>query len=135
MSEQLPIVKVFLLSCIAISACGGGVGSIGGGTASLPQSFSVEAATSGAGGSINPTRATVTAGGSATCTLIPSAGYELGAVTGRGGTLSANTFTTAVIQSDCTVRAAFAAFRCPWEMLALRKIWLRRERNRRPLSR
>jgi len=115
LSERVRIVEAFFASCvvIAISACGGGSG--GGGTPPPPQSFSVTVAAVGAGGSISPSSATVTAGGSASFILTPSAGYAIGAVTGCGGTLSGNTFATAAIQGDCTVSAGFAALGPIWK--------------------
>lgn len=41
-------------------------------------------------------------------TLTPDAGYSIASVTGCGGALSENTYTTAPITADCTVTAAFA---------------------------
>jgi len=67
-------------------------------------------ATAGSGGSISP--GTVHAGPGATVmfSVTPSNGYHIESVTGCGGTLSGNTFTTGVITGDCAVNAIFASF-------------------------
>ncbi len=59
-------------------------------------------------GSISCSPNPVPHGSSATCTLSPNSGYHINTVTGCGGTLSGNSFTTGIIISDCTVSASFA---------------------------
>jgi uncharacterized repeat protein (TIGR01451 family) len=58
-------------------------------------------------GSFSPTNATVKYGKTASFTLVPATGYRTASVTGCGGTLSSNTFTTGEITADCTVSATF----------------------------
>ena len=70
-----------------------------------PPSFTVTA-TAGAGGAISPSLTTVNSGGVATFTVTPDAGY-FASVTGCGGTLSGNTYTTGLITSDCMISASF----------------------------
>jgi hypothetical protein len=63
----------------------------------------------GPNGSISPfTPQVVTSGGSASFTITPSTGYHIASVTGCGGSLSGNTYTTGSITADCTVTASFA---------------------------
>jgi hypothetical protein len=66
-------------------------------------------ATAGTGGSITPTSATVNHGSTASFTVTPATGYTIDSVSGCGGSLSGNTFTTAAITGDCSVSASFRA--------------------------
>ena len=59
------------------------------------------------GGDIEPATASVEHGSRATFTLIPAAGYTLEKVTGCGGTLTGNRYTTGPVLEDCTVNATF----------------------------
>ncbi|MBF0559877.1 MAG: choice-of-anchor D domain-containing protein, partial [Nitrospirae bacterium] len=62
----------------------------------------------GTGGSISPSASqTVSYNGTVSFTVTPNAGYSIGSVTGCGGTLSGNTYTTGPITSACTVTASF----------------------------
>jgi len=63
----------------------------------------------GSGGAIAPdTPQTVDDGDTTAFTLTPDAHYQIESVTGCGGTLAGDTYTTAAITSDCTVTATFA---------------------------
>ena len=64
-------------------------------------------ATAGTGGSIAPTSSTVNHGATTTFTVTPNTGYGINTVTGCGGSLSGNTFTTGPITAACTVSASF----------------------------
>jgi hypothetical protein len=64
--------------------------------------------TAGAGGSVFPLSQTVNHGMTATFTLTPTTGYSIDQVTGCGGSLVGNTYTTGVISTACTVEARFA---------------------------
>lgn len=59
------------------------------------------------GGTIGPLTAAVLDGQTTTLTVTPSGGFAVETVTGCGGTLSGDTYTTAAILADCTVSAAF----------------------------
>ncbi len=60
-------------------------------------------------GSIAPSLSQNVAYGTTTSfTLTPHSGYHIDSVTGCGGTLDGNTYTTAAITADCTVSATFA---------------------------
>jgi photosystem II stability/assembly factor-like uncharacterized protein len=64
----------------------------------------------GTGGTISPNTAqTINYNATTSFTITPNAGYSIASVTGCGGTLSGNTYTTGPIISDCTVTATFAA--------------------------
>ena len=65
-------------------------------------------ATAGANGSIAPPTQEVDHGSTATLTVTPAANYHIDIVTGCGGTLAGNTYTTAPVTADCTVTASFA---------------------------
>jgi hypothetical protein len=58
-------------------------------------------------GSVSPTSASVDHGASIDFTITPNQGYLIGSVTGCGGTLSANIYTTGGISGACTVSATF----------------------------
>jgi hypothetical protein len=63
----------------------------------------------GANGSISPsTKQNVIYNGTASFTVTPNSGYHISSVTGCGGTLAGNTYTTGPITVDCTVTASFA---------------------------
>ncbi|MEO8018192.1 MAG: hypothetical protein ABI769_10290 [Pseudomonadota bacterium] len=70
------------------------------------DSYTVSAS-AGAHGSISPASAVVDHGATTSFTLTPAAGYSIAAVTGCGGTLIGNTYTTGVVQSACSVAATF----------------------------
>ncbi|HBA88156.1 MAG TPA: hypothetical protein DCZ75_09285, partial [Geobacter sp.] len=66
--------------------------------------------TASANGLISPaTKQTVDAGRSVNFTVTPNAGYQVAGVTGCGGSLSGNIFSTAPIFGDCSVSATFVA--------------------------
>jgi len=66
------------------------------------------AGTAGTGGNIAPASATVTSGQTTSFTVTPDNGYAIDTVSGCGGSLSGNTYTTGAITADCTVNASFA---------------------------
>lgn len=59
-------------------------------------------------GSINPTSATVNSGSTQAFTITPNYGYRRDTVTGCGGTLSGNTYTTGAITADCMVSVGYS---------------------------
>jgi hypothetical protein len=64
----------------------------------------------GANGSIAPdTPQTVADGATTQFTVTPAAHYAIAAVTGCGGSLAGNVYTTAPVVADCTVEASFVA--------------------------
>ena len=64
----------------------------------------------GSNGSISPNTAqSVTPNGTTSFTVTPNSGYGIESVTGCGGTVSGNTYTTGPITSNCTVSATFAS--------------------------
>ena len=59
-------------------------------------------------GALDPATAqTVSAGATATFTVTPDLGYEIGAVSGCGGILGGTQYVTGAIAADCTVTASF----------------------------
>lgn len=60
-------------------------------------------------GTISPASTNVTSGQSAAFTITPDTGYRIVEVTGCGGTLSGNTYTTDAITAACSIAASFAA--------------------------
>jgi N-acetylneuraminic acid mutarotase len=88
-----------------LSACGGdGSGNSG----SAVTTYQVSAP-GGTGGTISPASATVNAGGTTTLNVTPNSGYVVSGVTGCGGALAGDTYTTGKINAACTVTATFAA--------------------------
>jgi len=75
---------------------------------SAAQTYTVTAS-AGAGGTITPTSAQVAAGQTQTFTLHPSSGYQIASVTGCGGALNGNVFSTAPVSAGCAVTATFVS--------------------------
>lgn len=70
--------------------------------------FTVTTAVSGDGsGTVSPSSATVGQGQTITFTVRPGSGSAIGSVTGCGGVLSGNSFTTGPIEAPCVVSAEF----------------------------
>lgn len=90
------------LSVLALGACSGSDS----GSGSLP-SYTVSTS-AGAGGSISPESTTVTYGNVTSLTVTPDGLYRIVEVSGCGGTLSGNTYTTGEITVDCSVTASYA---------------------------
>jgi|GEM_PF-6148322 len=67
----------------------------------------VVSASAGQGGLIDPAGRTVTHGDTAQFTVIPDTGYHILSVTGCGGTLSEDIYTSAMITADCVITALF----------------------------
>ena len=67
-------------------------------------------AEAGEGGSIDPSNTTVNYGDTAQFTVTPDPGYRILTVTGCGGSLDGNTYTTGPITENCTVSSSFEAF-------------------------
>ncbi|MBU2222992.1 MAG: hypothetical protein KKB00_03055, partial [Gammaproteobacteria bacterium] len=63
---------------------------------------------SGSGGTISPASRSVLQGTSTSFTVHPSLGYLIASVSGCGGSLSGNTFTTGAVNGACTVSASFS---------------------------
>ncbi|GAA0716667.1 hypothetical protein GCM10009105_23280 [Dokdonella soli] len=64
----------------------------------------------GTNGSISPsTPVQVSDGGTTRFTVTPALGYTIGTVSGCGGSLAGNVYTTAPVTADCTVNASFNA--------------------------
>ena len=85
-------------------------GTGGGSTAacSAPRQYNVTP-TAGAGGSISPgTAQAVTYNASTSFTVTPSSGYGISTVSGCGGNLAGNTYTTGAVTTNCTVSASFS---------------------------
>jgi len=93
------------MATVLATACGGGGGSGG----SPPVTTYTVSATAGTGGTISPSSTTVNAGGTTTFTVTPNNGYVISSVTGCGGSLSGNTYTTMTTNASCTVTASFSA--------------------------
>ena len=63
----------------------------------------------GTGGSISPsTSQTVAYNGTTSFTVTPNTGYYIASVTGCGGRLSGNSYTTGPVTANCSVSASFA---------------------------
>ena len=88
----------YVLSILLLVACGGGGG---GGGDTITHIVTGDA---GSGGTIFPSSETVDESATASFTLSANAGFEIDAVTGCGGSLAGNTYTTGAITSDCAVR-------------------------------
>lgn len=101
-----------------VTGCGGSLsgttyttGSITG-TCMVSATFNLKTylitASAGAGGKITPTSSTVNHGAITTFTVTPDTGYSINSVSGCGGSLSGNTYTTGPITGACTITAGFS---------------------------
>ena len=93
------IAATLAMLCLAAVAAGCG----GGGST---PAFTVTA-TASVGGTISPQSVEVKRGSRATFDVMPSPGFVIEGVTGCGGSLAGNAFTTAPVSSDCAVLATF----------------------------
>lgn len=94
------------LATAFVYGCGGGGGGGDSGGGGGTPSFTVSTS-AGNGGTISPASATVTQGSTASFTITPLASHTVASVTGCGGSLSGNTYTTGAISAACTVTASF----------------------------
>ena len=79
-------------------------------TPALPLVTFTATPAAGINGSISPSVGlTVTAGTSVSFTVTPAGEYQIATVTGCGGTLSGDTYTTSGLTGNCTVNATFVA--------------------------
>ena len=102
LAQGMRTATFFLLLTVGLlSGCGGG----GGGTST--PSYTV-GTTAQSGGSISPASRTVTQDRTTSFTVSPDTGYSIDSVTGCGGSLSGDTYTTGPITSACMVSASFS---------------------------
>ncbi len=79
-------------------------------TASFTVNTYTVTPSAGANGSISPnTPQAVNHNATTSFTITPNTGYSIGTVSGCGGSLSGNTYTTGPITANCTVSASFVA--------------------------
>ena len=104
-------------SIVAVSGCSG---TLDGATYTIPaitaactlsatfqrRNYTVTVETS-TGGEVTPVTTQFTHGTSASFSIVPSAGYSIASVTGCGGTLDGNTYTTSAMTGGCAVVATF----------------------------
>ena len=82
-----------LLLLTTLTACGGGGGD------SAPQNYTVSvSAIAGTSGVISPASTSVAQNGTTSFALSPGSGYGINTVSGCGGTLVGNTYTTGASQ-------------------------------------
>jgi uncharacterized repeat protein (TIGR01451 family)/fimbrial isopeptide formation D2 family protein len=106
-------------SIAGVSGCGGSLSGNTYTTAAITGACTVTAsfsannhtvtATAGTGGSITPPSQSVAENATTSFTVTPNTGYSIAGVSGCGGSLSGNTFTTAAITGACSVTASFSA--------------------------
>ena len=77
-------------------------------TASFALKQYTVSASAGEGGSITPPTRSMTHGQTTSFTITPDSGYDIDSVSGCGGTLSGNTYTTGVVTGTCAVSASFS---------------------------
>jgi hypothetical protein len=77
--------------------------------ASFAANTVIVTASAGAGGSITPNSVTIIQGASTLLAVTANPGFRIASVTGCGGSLAGNAYTTGLINADCAVAASFAA--------------------------
>ncbi len=85
---------------------GGNGGTGGGGTGGTSGPWTVTAE-AGEGGSVSPAEQSVANGATGTVTVSPEVGFEVDEVTGCGGTLEGESYTTGAVTAACTITATF----------------------------
>ena len=98
---------LFLLSLFVLSACGGGGSSTKSSEESVIVNFDV-ITSSNTGGSILPSTASVQEGSIATFTITADDTFEVTDVSGCGGTLTNDTYTTGSVAQACEVLVTFS---------------------------
>ena len=73
----------------------------------VPETYLISTQT-GTGGTISPTRLSITPGRMASFTITPNTGYTIDLVTGCDGNLRDNLYTTGAITQNCTIVTSFA---------------------------
>jgi hypothetical protein len=98
-----------VLSLISNAAGAPTVTLSGSGTAEPPVAqYQVTALVTVGVGTVSPATVLVAEGQTQTFTVTPAAGYSISSVSGCGGTLSGNLFTTAAISQPCAINVTFA---------------------------
>ena len=98
---------VALISLILLSGCGGGDSETGGSGGGSGTQSHIVSAIAGAGGTISPASRTVANGQTTTFTVSANTGYSISSVSGCGGVISGNIYTTGAVTSPCTINAIF----------------------------
>ena len=75
----------------------------------IPATTYTVSVNAGLNGGISPSSATVNEGNTTQFTVTPNSGYQIASVSGCGGSLSGDTYTTGAINAACTVSATFEA--------------------------
>ncbi|WP_181918734.1 S8 family serine peptidase [Wenzhouxiangella sediminis] len=70
-------------------------------------SYTVSGVVGGGNGSVSPASQSVSHGSAASLAITPDTGWSIDSVSGCGGSLSGNTYTTAAVTGDCSVTAGF----------------------------
>ncbi len=99
-------ILTIMLCAFMLAGCGGSGGSSNS-SGGDDEQFTVTA-TAGNGGAITPASSNVNEGETATLTVTSENGFTIDTVTGCGGSLSGNTYTTGAMTADCTVNATFS---------------------------
>jgi hypothetical protein len=104
----------------AVAGCGGSLAGNTYTTAAINSACAVSAnftlnsyvvsASAGVGGNVSPSSANVDHGGTTDFIVAPDAGYGIAAVTGCGGALVGNSYTTGAITGGCAVVATFVPY-------------------------
>lgn len=96
-----------ILATTLLAGCGGsdGEGSDDSGGVT-PTVYSIPA-TASLGGKISPAINMVESGYATTFTVTPDTGYQIDDISGCGGSLTQNSYTTAVINAQCAVTVSF----------------------------
>jgi len=71
------------------------------------KSYTVTAAVDGANGMIGPNQATVAHGGTTDFLVTPDTGFVVNTITGCGGSLVGDTYTTGPVTADCNISVSF----------------------------
>jgi cytochrome c peroxidase len=101
-------IALFIPTIFLLAACGGGEVNNAADSNTPSPTYNV-LTYSNNGGTITPASRTVQSGQTTSFTLTPNEGFTLGTVTGCGGSLNGNIYTTGAITANCSVTAVFNA--------------------------
>lgn len=96
-----------IVTATLLAGCGGSEGDSNDGNGQItPTVYSIPA-TASLGGKISPAINMVESGHATTFTVTPDTGYQIDDISGCGGSLTQNSYTTAVINAQCAVTVSF----------------------------
>ena len=96
-----------IVAATLLAGCGGSEGDSNDDNGQVTPTVYSISATASLGGKISPTINMVESGHTTTFTVTPDTGYQIDDISGCGGSLTQNSYKTAVINAQCAVTVSF----------------------------